>query len=222
VRSKLFGEHPDHDTGWGCWVWTIRDSKRPPAAVTEYWGAGRLVGAYPIKGGFGIVAAGPASAVGPEAVARDGRKLREYFSSFGSVVEDLLAPLPDDLSDVFWWRLSDYRCEHWTKGRVALMGDAACAFLPTAGVGASMAMESAAALDDELGRTDARFITGALERYEKRRKRRAEAFQDDSRRLGSMMMIDSLPMAWGRDQLMKLYTLDMLAKNIAHSLADPI
>ena len=103
-----------------------------------------------------------------------------------------------------------------------MLGDAARAFLPTAGVGASIALESAAVLDDELSRTDARFLAGALARYEERRKERAEAFQADSRKLASMMMIESVGMSWGRDQLMKFYTLDMLAKNIAQSLAKPI
>jgi hypothetical protein len=68
-------------------------------------------------------------------------------------------------------------------------------------------------------RTDARFLPGALARYELRRKPRAETFQDDSRRLASMMMIESTELSWGRDQF---YTLDMLAKNIAQSLAKPI
>ncbi|OFX05204.1 MAG: hypothetical protein A3D94_08010 [Alphaproteobacteria bacterium RIFCSPHIGHO2_12_FULL_66_14] len=77
-------------------------------------------------------------------------------------------------------------------------------------------------LDDELGRTDAHFLAGALARYEARRKARAEAFQTDSRKLASMMMIESVGMSWGRDQLMKFYTLDMLAKTIAQSLAKPI
>lgn len=222
VRRKLFGEAPDHDTGWGCWVWIVRNTNRPPTAVRECWGAGRFLGAYPIKRGLGIVAAGPSKTVGPDTMHRDGRKVREYFSALGKSVADLLAVLPDDLTDIFWWKLSDFRSPHWVKGRVALLGDSACAFLPTAGVGASMALESAAVLDDELGRTDARFLPGALAHYEKRRKHRAETFQEDSRRLASMMMIDSVPLSWGRDQLMKFYTLDMLAKNIVQSLADPI
>lgn len=85
-----------------------------------------------------------------------------------------------------------------------------------------MALESAAVLDDEPGRTDAHYLPGALSRYEKRRKQRAEKFQQDSRKLASMMAIESAPLAWGRDQIMKFYTLEMLAKNIARSLADPI
>jgi len=222
VRRKLFGEAPDHDTGWGCWVWVVRDTTRPPTEVREHWGAGRFLGVYPVKGGLGVVAAAPTRTMGPDAVGRDGRKVRAHFSALGPSVADLLAALPDDLGETFWWTLSDVRSKGWVKGRVALLGDAACAFLPTAGVGASIALESAAVLDDELGRTDARFLPGALARYEMRRKPRAETFQDDSRRLASMMMIESVELSWGRDQLMKFYTLDMLAKNIAQSLAKAI
>ncbi|MPZ32004.1 MAG: hypothetical protein GEV13_13570 [Rhodospirillales bacterium] len=204
------------------WVWVVRGSARPPTAVVEHWGAGRFLGIYPIKGGLGVVAATPTRIMGPDAVGRDGRKVKAHFAALGDSIADVMASLPDDLGQTFWWHLTDARSENWIKGRVVLLGDAACAFLPTAGVGASMALESAAVLDDELGRTDARFLPGALARYELRRKPRAETFQDDSRRLASMMMIESLELSWGRDQLMKFYTLDMLAKNIAQSLAKPI
>lgn len=222
VRRQLAGESPGHETGWGCWVWVVRDTRRPPTAVVEHWGAGRFVGVYPVRGGLGVVAAAPSRVMGPDAVGKDGAKVRAHFAALGEGIADLLAGLPDDLGQTFWWQLSDARSRSWQAGRVALLGDAACAFLPTAGVGASMALESAAVLDDELGRTDARFLAGALERYEKRRKPRAEAFQEDSRKLASMMMIESTELSWGRDQLMKFYTLDMLAKTIAQSLADPI
>lgn len=47
------------------------------------------------------------------------------------------------------------------------------------------------------------------------------SFQDDSRKLASMM-IESTELSWGCHQLMKLYTLEMLAKTTAQSLAKPI
>lgn len=222
VRRQLVGELPDHRTGWGCWAWVVRDTARPPTAVVEHWGAGRFVGLYPIKGGLGVVAAAPARLIGPAAVGHDGARVKAHFAALGEGIADVMSVLPDDLGRTFWWQLSDVRSKSWYRGRTVLLGDAACAFLPTAGVGASMALESAAVLDDELGRTDARFLAGALERYERRRKPRAEAFQDDSRKLASMMMIESTELSWGRDQLMKFYTLDMLAKTIAQSLAEPI
>lgn len=222
IRRQLTGHLPDHETGWGCWVWVVRDTRRPPTEVVEHWGAGRFLGLYPIKGGLGVVAAAPTRLMGPGAVGKDGAKVRSHFAALGEGIADVLSALPDDLGETFWWQLSDVRGKSWHRGRVVLLGDAACAFLPTAGIGASMALESAAVLDDELGRTDARFLSGALERYEMRRKPRAESFQDDSRKLASMMMIESSELSWGRDQLMKFYTLDMLAKTIAQSLAKPI
>jgi FAD-dependent urate hydroxylase len=222
IRREIAGGLPDHETGWGCWVWLLRGTKRPPTAVVEHWGAGRFLGLYPIKNGLGVVAAAPTRIMGPDVVGKDGGKVKAHFAALGEGIADVMAALPDDLGQTFWWQLSDVRSKAWHQGRVALLGDAACAFLPTAGIGASMALESAAVLDDELGRTDARFLPGALERYEMRRKPRTEAFQDDSRKLASMMMIESSELAWGRDQLMKFYTLDMLAKTIAQSLAKPI
>jgi 2-polyprenyl-6-methoxyphenol hydroxylase-like FAD-dependent oxidoreductase len=200
----------------------LRDTRRPPTAIVEHWGAGRFLGLYPINGGLGVVAAAPTRLMGPGAVGKDGGKVKAHFAVLGEGIADVMAALPDDLGQTFWWQLSDVRSKAWHQGRVALLGDAACAFLPTAGVGASMALESAAVLDDELGRTDSRFLSGALARYEMRRKPRAESFQDDSRKLASMMMIESSELSWGRDQLMKFYTLDMLAKTIAQSLAKPI
>ena len=222
IRRQLAGELPDHETGWGCWVWVVRDTRRPATAVVEHWGAGRFLGLYPVKGGLGVVAAAPTRVMGPGAVGKDGLKVKAHFAALGDGVADVQALLPDDLGTTFWWQLSDVRSASWHRGRVVLLGDAACAFLPTSGVGASIALESAAVLNDELSRTDARFLPGALARYEARRKPRAEAFQDDSRKLASMMMIESVELSSGRDQLMRFYTLDMLAKTIAQSLAKPI
>jgi FAD-dependent urate hydroxylase len=102
------------------------------------------------------------------------------------------------------------------------MGDAACAFLPTAGVGASIAMESAAVLADELGRTHARGMALALKHYETRRRKRAEGAQTARRRIAALMFVKSTPVAWGRDQLMKLYSIEEFAKEIEKSLDEPI
>lgn len=69
------------------------------------------------------------------------------------------------------------------RGRTTLVGDAAAAFLPTASVGASMALESAAVLADELSRTDPAYVPNALALYERRRRTRVEAAQTQSRHL---------------------------------------
>ena len=133
-----------------------------------------------------------------------------------------MSSFPTKTDDLFFWDLSDYRSHRWTSGRVALLGDASCAFLPTAGVGASMALESAAVMADELSRTNSQFVSKAFALYEKRRRRRAELAQDDSRKLAVWMSTDSAPLVWTRDQFMKVATMASLVRNISHSLGEPI
>ncbi len=108
------------------------------------------------------------------------------------------------------------------RGRVVLLGDAAAAFLPTAGIGASMAMESAAVLADELSRTDTHFVEHALSLYVKRRRDRLERIQDDSRRLARTMFVKSPSIAHIRDLATKFYSLEGLAGSIAKAFDEPI
>lgn len=77
-----------------------------------------------------------------------------------------------------------------------------------------MAMLSAAALADELSRTDAMHVEYALNRYERHNKTRIEAAQENSRKLGRLAFVESAPLAWGREQFLRLYTLDQALKDI--------
>jgi 2-polyprenyl-6-methoxyphenol hydroxylase-like FAD-dependent oxidoreductase len=80
-----------------------------------------------------------------------------------------------------------------------LCGDAGTAFLPTAGVGASAALRSAAALADELSRADARLVPLALDHYLDRTTKPIRANQRDSRRLARAMFLRSNALCRGRD-----------------------
>jgi glycosyltransferase involved in cell wall biosynthesis len=88
------------------------------------------------------------------------------FAALDGKAGAILHSLPGDEEELFFWKLADQRAESWVKDRVVLLGDAAAAFLPTAGIGASMAMESAAVLADELSRADVAHLDHALAFYE--------------------------------------------------------
>lgn len=133
-----------------------------------------------------------------------------------------LDAVPQDSTETFFWGFHDCRTSHWHRGRVVLLGDAAAGFLPTAGVGASMAMESAAALDDELSRVDAERVPLGLALYEKRHRKRVEKAQNSSRRLGRMMFVASRPTAWMRNQVLGFYTVEQLVRDIAGIMEEPI
>jgi 2-polyprenyl-6-methoxyphenol hydroxylase-like FAD-dependent oxidoreductase len=223
VRRHVAGEVEMKETGWGGWVWWAPADAAPHEVVTEYWGASRFVGVYPIRDRIGVIAAGPIDEIGHQALGgKGGARLAELFAAYEGVARAPFAALPADDRDMFFWKLDDCRAPRWFSGRVVLMGDSACAFLPTAGVGASMAMESAAVLADELGRTDAKGLDLALQHYETRRRKRAEAAQTASRRIASLMFVKSLPVAWGRDQLLRFYSIEAFAGEIEKSLREPI
>ncbi|TVM30319.1 FAD-dependent oxidoreductase [Oceanidesulfovibrio marinus] len=205
-------EVEDFDTGWGGFVvWSALD---PQEADTyrELWSAGWGVGIYPVPGRCGIFFAGRHQAL------KD-REAQEYAET----IEKRLPAGPfrnavakrDRSTPAFYWKMADCRARTWSRGRTLLLGDAAAAFLPTAGVGASAAMDSAAALADELSRADVGHMDYALQLYEKRQRRRVELAQKNSRNLARYMFVNSGPMAWARDQFMRFYSLERLMRDIS-------
>lgn len=221
VRRLVFGEEPDHETGWMlCVWWSVVDVPRD--TVREYWGKGRFLGVYPTPSGTAAVAAAPGHLLAPAVSGGCGGKVRELFDGMGGEAHEVIRGFPDETSGLFHARLADFRSSQWVHRRVALVGDAACAFLPVAGVGASMALESAAVMADELSRADAGAIPGAFDFYQLRRRQRVEAAQDEARKLVVWMETESAPLVWTREQFVRHASADSLVQMIARSLETPI
>ncbi len=89
----------------------------------------------------------------------------------------------------------------WTKGNVALLGDAAHAMLPFVAQGAGMAIEDAATLGKCL--KDGTDIPKAFARYEKLRAPRVSRVQRVSRQTGDIYHLRE-PFAFARDQTIRL------------------
>ena len=222
IRALVFGPPDRFDTGWVIWTWWDRSDQAAPDLVHEQWGRGSFLGVYPVPGRAMIAAGLPASeAPGPTAspgelragLARRLSGLRGAGPRAGVALEDV--------DELFAWPMADIRAPRWSSGRVVLCGDAGVAFLPTAGVGASNAMRSAAALADELSRADAAHVPLALELFEKRCRTLVEHNQDDSRSVARYMFVRSRALGWGRDQLVKHYPADRVVKQITASMHTP-
>jgi 2-polyprenyl-6-methoxyphenol hydroxylase-like FAD-dependent oxidoreductase len=117
--------------------------------------------------------------------------------------------------------MADRRCRRWFDHRIALCGDSAVAFMPTAGVGASCAMRAAAGLADELSRADAAAVPLAFERYEKRCRAFAERSQTESRRLARAMFVRRPVIARLRDQVVRRYPANRALREIVGSAHQP-
>ncbi|HEX6536490.1 MAG TPA: FAD-dependent monooxygenase [Gemmatimonadaceae bacterium] len=224
VRELVFGAvRPRYlgMTGWAFWLPEPAYAIVPPGMIREFWGAGRFGGLYPVPGRVCAFVAATAREGTPDPVAHRVARLRELFAEFRGAAAEPFAHLPS-AGEIWHDDFLDLRMPSWHRGRVVLIGDAAHAILPTAGIGASMAMESAAVLADELSRTDAGYVERALERYAARRKPRVDRVQRESRLLGKLVALSSPPLVTLRDAGVRRLRETTIAKGFARVLAGPI
>lgn len=109
----------------------------------------------------------------------------ELAASFAGWDPRLLR-LAGNVRETFWWGLYDRApLQRWTRGRLALLGDAAHPMLPHLGQGANQAIEDAVTLAICLSgsRTDA--IPDSLHTYESIRRDRTGTVQQGSRANGA-------------------------------------
>lgn len=91
--------------------------------------------------------------------------------------------------------------DHWGKGRVTLLGDAAHPMLPHAGQGAAQALEDAVALGRVLSEAD---VAAALRRYEQVHSARTRSIMRIARRNARMASIENPVGCWLRDRAIQL------------------
>lgn len=207
-----------YDTRWGGWVvWMDPDTETDLGE--ELWGAGFFVGSYPVKDRLGVFVGGPRvdTSAGPQRFVAE---IRARHLSIGDRTDRALAAVSED-DDPYYWSLTDCRSHTWHDGRVVLLGDAAAGFLPTAGIGAGMAMESAWVLADHLTGTEPASIPPALAAYEAAQRPRVEAAQRNSRWLARLVMRRSRALATVRDLALSRVSVDAVLGPIKKLLADP-
>ena len=222
TRSMIFGEPVMFDSKWTIWTWWGRTGLIPDDVFREYWGHGSFFGAYPVPGRCMFVAGLPAHVVGGENPSRE--TVRQCLGASLSGLMSRVAEVDEafrDAETLYAWPMKDTRAREWYSGRVALCGDSAVSFLPTAGVGASNAMRSAAALADELSKSDAAHVPHALELYVKRCRKLVEGNQKDSRAAARLMFVESRALGWARDQLVKYYPAQRILQRIIDSMRQP-
>lgn len=126
---------------------------------------GRQVAVYPIRGGrtaaFFVHRASPSE----DRLLSARSELDEAFRGMGWIVPLLLDAAPDP-PDLYFDEVAQVELPAWSRGRIALVGDACQAVSLLAGQGASMAVAAALVLAEELNANhDA---SAALSAYERR------------------------------------------------------
>lgn len=205
------------DTGWGGWVvWAPADADTDLGS--ELWGRGFLLGVYPVRDRVGAFIGGSheATRAGPRAFAD---RIRTSLRTISPRTESALTALAE-AEDPYYWEMADCRSARWVHGRTLLLGDAAAGFLPTAGIGAAMAMESAWVLSRTVRGAERGQLPGLLERYESEQRPRVESAQQNSRQLARYMFTDSRLAAVGRELAMRVMTIRAALGPILRLLRD--
>ncbi|WDH78845.1 NAD(P)/FAD-dependent oxidoreductase [Microbacterium esteraromaticum] len=201
MRSVLDSPAPQVvKTGWSGWVGWAEDLSDPTLGE-EIWGNGFFLGAYPVNGRLGVFLGGPDADLsdGPAAFAAS---IRRRVDALGPRLEASLRAI-EAAPDPYLWRLDDARAPRWVLPDGVLLGDAAAGFLPTAGIGAGMAIEAAWMLGRMLAHADRESLPTLLEAWERVERPRVEAAQSNSRMLARLMFRRGRVLAWLRETTLR-------------------
>lgn len=171
VRRLAFGPQEEFETSLGYTVAAFETSGYRPRDEDVYLMHNEpehMLGRLALRDDrtlFLFVFSEPAAEVhAPHDLAAQKAALRRRYSSGGWETSRILDAL-DDVDDLYFDRVSQIHMPHWSRGRIALVGDAAFCVSLLAGQGSALAMTAAYVLAGELGRS-AGSHSEAFERYE--------------------------------------------------------
>jgi FAD binding domain len=163
VRSLALSDAAPNYTGQMGWRSLAPIRHDTPDEVQFWLGDGCFFGLFPVSNkltyGFGYINE-PERRHDP-ALGRL-KRLRERFAAFGGLIKIYLANLECD-EQIHCAAIESLELDHWRKGRVVLIGDAAHASSPMMGQGGCKAIEDAAVLAELL--KSAKSIEDALDAY---------------------------------------------------------
>ncbi|MFH8624273.1 FAD-dependent monooxygenase [Streptomyces vietnamensis] len=193
TRKALFPDHPGpRYSGATSWRVVVPAPGRP-FAPHETWGAGRLWGSQPLKDGRVYAYAMAVAPAGAHAPDDEKAELLRLFGDWHHPVPEILAGVAPD-------RILRHDVHHlpdplpaFHRGRVALLGDAAHAMMPSLGQGGNQAVEDAVVLAHHVGAAPD-FVPGrALAAYTADRLPRATAIVRKAARTGALTMLSARP-----------------------------
>ena len=212
VRSLVFGPERQFEKqlGYRVAVFEVEGYRpRDELVFVTYTTPGRQVGRFSLRGDrmmFSFLFASERM-TSPEPLDAKGRKalLHQVFADAGWECPQILQAM-DQISDMYYDRVSQIRMDGWSKGRVILIGDAAACVSLMAGEGAGLAMTEAYVLAGELNRAGHDY-QAAFRRYEQLLRSFVEGKQKSARYFASAFVPKTRVGVWIRNQVTKLMAL---------------
>lgn len=170
-------------TGMTYWLVWIPRPYGIPDEVTQFIGKKRFFSIFPSKKSehataafFGMPA--PAHTYDNPETAK--QNIIHHFGNLNNpIIDRIIANLPTSTIDIFHADDNEIHENVWYKGKIGFLGDAVHALSPLLGMGASMAMEDAYVLADEL--TKEQSLEEAFKKYASRRQSRISLLERSSK-----------------------------------------
>lgn len=209
LRKTVFGPGHQRWIGWRAWYVFVHRRFVPEQGMVEYLGPGTCIALFD-EGprALGIFFSSRVVPDGRDAAMPKLQKLKELFPISRDVLSGIFEGVEE--ASITETALSRVTLRDWSKGRVALIGDAAHGFEPHTGLGAGMAMEDARSLAHVLSKVPQTCtLAEALSEYQRTRNvRQAIASRLTSRfrrlsfvktaiaRIASDLIIARAPESW--------------------------
>jgi len=182
VRKMIFPKTKPRYLGCTSWIIWLPQSFGPQEKFVTVFGNGKVFNIYPTdkKGrlfGYFIMSSPPNAA---DPVEKRIQNLKEHFSDMGGIVSKVLEHLPHNPQEIYHHDNEQVDVKKWYQGRVALLGDAVHALSPLLGAGASMAMEDALVLAQEIKQGHKGNLQFILQKYATKRHNRIKEIQKRS------------------------------------------
>jgi len=153
-------------------------------------------------------------------VGQQKRNLADAFAGQGWEVPRLLDAM-GEAPDFYFDSVSQVQLDHWSSGRVALVGDAGYSPSPASGQGTSLALVGAYVLAGELRAADGDH-RAAFARYE----RAMRGYVERNQALGQKMAREMVPASWGqlwlRTQMLRMLPYLPWKGLVTRSIQQPI
>ncbi len=198
IRARLFPNLAIRASRVSCFRYVAEG--RFHGEVIEMWGRGKRVGLVPLGADKTYVFLTKNVSAGDERARTTLEEFRAEWSDFGGPAPAALAALPS-LDRLLHAELEDAVAPRFYRERVALLGDAAHAVTPNMGQGAGLAVEDALCLAHLVSESVS--LPSALESYDRLRRPRATRIKDQSYSLGRLAQLESSPLRWLRNCLLR-------------------
>ncbi len=204
VRDLAKMEYVTKYFGLEFWMYRAPASVVQPAQTTMIADKGRFFGAYPSgEQELCTIFALKTTSERVKAGENDVALLKSHYADFGWIVPQVLSTITSK-SILYFDNTYEVTLPQWHTRRVVLIGDSAHAVVATASSGASMALEDAYVLADELQKVDRQGIPVALVNYQIRKWKRVEKIRRASHFYGYLIRTSSPTVMPLRDAFLRI------------------